>query len=304
MGSQLARRHPDRRAAEIASRQYGVISRRQLLAAGLGKRAIDHRLATGRLHPLHRGIYAVGHRALTREGVWMAATLACGDDAVVSHLDAAALWGLMAPRPGAVHVTVPTRAGRARRAGITLHRVPLPAADATAHRRIPVTTPARTLVDVAAILPIRAVERAIDEAHFLHLLRDGSIESTLERNADRVGARCLATRLERHEPGSTRTRSELEERFLALCAGHRLPRPRVNASIEGLEVDFLWPAAGVVVETDGYAAHARRGTLERDHERDLRLRAVGYEVLRFTWRQVNVRGAWVAARVAEALGRS
>lgn len=220
MGSQVARDHPDRRVADVASAQHGVISRAQLLAGGLGARAIDHRLAAGRLHPLHRGVYALGHRALTREGAWVAATLACGDGAVVSHFDAAGLWGLVAPRSGHVHVTVPTRAGRARRKG----------------------------------------------------------------------------------PGSTRTRSELEERFLALCTAHHLPRPCVNAVIEGYEVDFLWPAAGLVVETDGYAAHARRGTLERDHERDIRLRAAGYEVLRFTWRQVTARGYWVATSVADVLG--
>lgn len=303
MGSQLAQHRPDRRAAEIASAQHGVISRGQLLDAGMGARAVDHRVATGRLHPLHRGVYAVGHRAVTREGKWVAATLACGDGAVISHLDAAAVWRLVAPPLGPVDVTAPTRAGRARRAGIALHRVTLPAADATTHRGIAVTAPARTLVDLAAVLPIRAVERAVDEAHFLHLLQNRSMDETLERNAPRLGARRLATLLERHEPGSTRTRSELEERFLTLCASHGLPRPRVNTVVEGFEVDFLWPSAGVIVETDGYAAHARHTTLERDHERDRCLRGAGYEVLRFTWRQVVARDAWVATRVAAELSR-
>lgn len=236
----------------------------------------------------------------------MAATLACGDGAGVSHFDAAGLWGLVAPRSGHVHVTVPTRAGRARRKGLWLHRVPLTPAEASTRRRIAVTTPARTLVDLAAVLPVRAVERAIDEAHYLRLIDDGAIKSALDRSAGRAGERRLAAILQRHEPGSTRTRSELEERFLALCTAHHLPRPCVNAVIEGYEVDFLWPAAGLVVETDGYAAHARRGTLERDHERDIRLRAAGYEVLRFTWRQGRLAGigwprAWPTCSASDLL---
>lgn len=303
MGSQVGHEHPDRRVARIASAQHGVVSRPQLLAAGLRPRSIHHRLATGRLHSLHRGVYAVGHRALTREGTWLAAALACGDGAVISHLDAAELWGLVRSHGrGPVHVTVPTRAGRARRDGIRVHRVPLAAGDVMRRRSVEVTTVARTLVDVAALLDGRPLERALDEAHYLGLLDSSVLAVTLDRNAGRAGARRLGAVLAGHEPGSTRTRSELEERFLALCSAHRLPRPRVNVVVDGLEVDFLWAASRVIVETDGYAAHNGLGAFERDHERDLRLRAARYEVLRFTWRQVTTRGRWVAESVADALG--
>lgn len=262
MGSQVGHEHPDRRVARIASAQHGVASRPQLLAAGLRPRSIDHRLATGRLYSLHRGVYAVGHR---------------------------------------VHVTVPTRAGRARRGGIRIHRVPLTDGDATRRRGVAVTTVARTLVDVAALLDGRPLERALDEAHYLGLPRLERARGNAGPQRRTRGRAQAGTVLGGHEPGSTRTRSELEEGFLALCSAHRLPRPRVNAVVDGVEVDFLWAAARVIVETDGYAAHNGRGAFERDHERDLRLRAARYEVLRFTWRQVTTRGRWVAESVADAL---
>lgn len=177
-------------------------------------------------------MYAVGHRALTREGTWLAAALACGDGAVISHLDAAVLWGLLrSQRRGPVHVTVPTRTGRARREGIRVHRVPLTAGDVTRRRGVAVTTVARTLVDVATLLDGRPLERALDEAHYLDLLDSRVLAATLDRNAGRAGARRLGTVLAGHEPGSTRTRSELKERFLALCSAHRSAGGRARESM-------------------------------------------------------------------------
>jgi len=151
------------------------------------------------------------------------------------------------------------------------------------------------------MLSRRRLERALDEAAYLHLLPAGALAATLKRNAGRTGSPALRTALATHTPGTTRTRSELEERFLALCRRHRLPQPLVNARVADLEVDFYWPAHALVVETDGYASHSRPSRLERDHERDLCLRAADHAVLRFTYRQVTERPGRVAASVRREL---
>ncbi len=183
-----------------------------------------------------------------------------------------------------------------------VHRARLRRADVTIWKGIPVTTAARTLVDIAPLVPRRRLERALDEAAYLGRLPGGTLAATLSRNAGRRGVPTLRAVLAEHTPGSTRTRSELEELFLRLCRVHTLPRPLVNAHVAGLEVDFLWPLERVVVETDGYASHSRRSTFERDHERDLRLEEAGYAVRRFTYRQITRNAAAVAASVRRALG--
>jgi hypothetical protein len=233
-------------------RQYGLVTRGQLGELGLGAHGISERIRTGRLHRIRRGVYAVGHAAVRREAYWLAAVLTCGRDAVLSHRSAAALWEIRFSQAATVEVTVPSQAGRLKRHGVRVHRSRrLVGDDVTVHRRIPVTTVSRTLLDLADILPTQPLKRAIHEAEYRGLLDLMALAATAERNPGRKGAKVLA--LAKGPPELTR--SELEDRFLELCRHHHLPSPAVGARVEGFEVDFLWPNERVVVETDGLAAH-------------------------------------------------
>jgi hypothetical protein len=245
---------PDRAVARVAARQHGIVAIAQLQQAGLGRGAVSRRVAAGRLYRVHRGVYAVGHPGLSAEATWMAAVLACGKGAALSHRSAAELCGLLELRHGPAHVSVPAAGGRAQRAGIRVHRIPsLGEAQVTRHRGIPVTTPARTLADLRSTVSPGELRRAIREAEFrrLPVQRDAHV-------GDRAG-------------------SELELVFLRLCRRHRLPEPEVNVVVGGFEVDFLWRAEGVIVETDGYRAHAGRQAFEDDRRRDNRLLAAGFK---------------------------
>lgn len=265
---------------------HGVVSRAQLLSAGLSRRAIEHRLVRGRLYPIHRGVYAVGDPRLSRLGTWAAAILACGRGAALSHLSAAALWKLLPDQPGAVHVSVPRRAGQSR-PRLVIHRSStLTDQEVTIHQGIRVTTPQRTVIDISELLPQRRLARALDEADAAGLLGAGDIDAMLASAIGRRGQLALKQIATEHGLGSTLTRSELEERFLALCSESGLPRPRVNIRLEDMEVDFFWPRQGLVVETDGRRHHGTRDAFERDRARDQRLTAAGYRVVRFTYRQV------------------
>ena len=205
----------DRMVAVIAARQHGAISTAQLYAAGLTANGIARRVAAGRLHRVHRGVYAVGHAGLSREGAWMAAVVACGEGALLSHLSAAMLWGMLKSRQAAVHVSVPTPGGRARRKALHVHRcATLSPSHARLRSNIPVTSPARTLWDLRRVAPGDEFRRALRQAEFL--------------------------RLPIHELEADRTRSELERRFLALCRRARLPAPEVNVRVGAFLVDLLW----------------------------------------------------------------
>src|SRR5215212_5361421 len=276
--------------AELARRQHGVVGRSQLVDLGLGPDAIDWRVRRRRLHTVHRAVYAVGHLGLTRYGQFMAAVLACGDGAALSHISAAVLWNLLKDRGGPVHVTAPTKR-KAR--GVVVHWSAL---DGERVRRagVVVTTPARTLLDLADVVPRRTLERAMDEAEYLRLDTDG-----LGPRHGRTGTGVLASVLAVHRPGTTRTRSELEEMFLALCDDHGIDRPDVNVHIEGFECDFVFREQWLVVETDGAAAHGTRRALERDPLRDATLLAAGWRVWRLSYEQVVGR----PQRLAEELGR-
>jgi len=273
----------------IADTQYGVIARAQLLALGLSADAIGRRVRSGRLRPLHRGVYAVGHLVLWREAHWLAATLARGARPVLSYVAAAAHWGSRPTAATYIDVTVPRAAAR-RRPGLRVHRhASLLAEETTMHEAIPVTTPARTLLDLAATLPRRAVERAVDQAEVLRLFDLVALNATIEAHAARPGAPLLRAVLEEHDAGTTVTRSELEERFLGLCSENGIDRPRVNSRIADLEVDFHWPDRRLVVEVDGYGFHGTRAAFERDRRRDATLAAAGLRVLRFSHLQLTTR---------------
>jgi very-short-patch-repair endonuclease/predicted transcriptional regulator of viral defense system len=288
----------DRRIARLAERQHGVVATRQLAALGLQQRAVSYRAAAGRLHRVHRGVYAVGHTVLTANGRRMAAVLAAGPGAVLSHASAAALWEIRPTNATRIDVTVRTKRGRARR-GLRIHRTStLQADEVTDHQGIPVTTPSRTLLDLAATLPRRALERALDEAEVQELYDLTSLTAIARAHAGERGARALTEALD-HDPGTTLTDSELEELMLALCDEHRLERPKPQTRVAGLRVDFYFAAARLVVETDGYRYHRTRRAFERDRERDAILARAGYRTLRFTHRQLTKRAAEVAATITK-----
>lgn len=275
------------RIARLAERQHGVVARRQLLALGLGPRAVDSRMRRGWLHPVQRGVYAVGHRGLSARGRWLAAVLACGDGAVLSHVSAAALWDLRSSSSSAVHVTVPSGAGRARRPGIAVQRSRgLRDDEVTVREGIPVATVARTLLDVAGMLAPGPLERAVERSVFLALFDLTAVEAMLVRHPNRKGAGTLSAIVANLHADPQATRSELEDLFMDLCAAHSVPRPEVNQHVHGFVVDFLWREQKLIVETDGRQAHATPIAFERDRARDAALTVAGYRVVRFTYRQI------------------
>ena len=274
---------PDAAIGRIASEQHGVVSRQQLIAAGLSETGIARRVESGRLHRIHRGVYAVGHRGLSLEGRWMAAVLACGEGAALSHRSAACLWGLLRPQSGLIVISTPKTSGRHRRTGIRIHRCQSLAPSLITRRRsIPVTTPARTISDLKRVASAAEHQRAVRQAEVLGL------------DTGHTG----------HSVEDDGTRSELERRFLLLCRRYRLPPPEVNIRVAGLLVDFTWRDHGLVVETDGYRFHRGRAAFEDDRARDLRLRQAGFDVIRLSYRQVLNGPEQVAGVLREALSQN
>jgi Protein of unknown function (DUF559) len=275
---------PEGRIAAIAAAQGGRISRAQLLALGVRPGAIDHRVRVGWLHVRQRGVYAVGSPAETPDGRWWEALLAYGEDVALSHASAAAVCELQSAVPGLVELTSP-RSGIKDRPGIRVRRswVLLPH-EVTRRRGMRVTTPARTVLDLAARSGVRDIERLVDRAVALGLLDLSDLERGLRDHPGRAGVPRVRAVIATYTP--TVTRSELEERFLDLCSREGIPRPIVNGRVCGLEVDAHWPVAMLVVELDGYAYHRSPSAFETDRARDVRLSLAGYRVLRFTYRQI------------------
>lgn len=303
MDPQNRRDPPTRAIAGLADGQYGVVGRRQLLELGLSSTVIRGRLRGGALIPLHRGVYAVGHRRLTRDGVWMAAVLAAGDEAVLSHRDAATLHGLGRWEFGRVEVTTPGCARSTERVRVFSRRT-LGADDSANVAGIPVTSVARTLVDLAEVLATDRLARALSEAERTNVLDVHTLESALERVAGRPGPgharlRAVLDELARH--GTQLTRFELERRLRALVRDHGLPRPRLNAYVDEDEVDMLWQSRRVVVEADGWEFHRGRAAFARDRAKTNRLTLKGYLVLRFTHDEIAHRPAHVADEIRRAL---
>jgi very-short-patch-repair endonuclease/predicted transcriptional regulator of viral defense system len=292
----------------VAERQHGVVSLPQLqLVGGLGRAAVAKRAAVGRLHRVHRGVYAVGRPQLTMHGRWMAAVLACGGGALLSRRSAAGLSGLRRDGRLATDVCVPC-AGVRGRPGIDLHRsTTLAERDITTVDGIPCTTVARTLVDLGDVVNRRAVERAVDQAEVLRVFDLRAVHEVLDRVGPRRGAGTLRAVLAGYEE-PTITRRELEERFLALVRAASLPSPVVNAWITlddnmAYQADFLWRKQRLIVETDGRDVHTTRKAFEHDRERDQRLTLAGFTVVRFTWRQITREQRRVAAALASLLAR-
>lgn len=292
----------DWRLAALAGRQHGVVTAAQLTCLGVRRGAVAARLQSGRLHRLHPGVYAVGHAALSTEARYLAAVCAGGPGAALSHRSAAAWWGLLRAQPGAgVDVTTPRRS-RKPAAGLVLHRTRRLAGDEVTRRAgVPVTSVARTLLDLADRVTPRQLERCVHEAAVLRILAPEEPSNVLARANGRRGAATLRALLE--EPPAP-TRSVLEDRFLALCRDSGLPPPEVGAHRAGMEVDFLWPSDWLVVEVDGFAFHGTRAAFERDRRRDAALARAGHRVARFSWPQVTASPEEVSATVKALLSSS
>ncbi|HEX4669922.1 MAG TPA: DUF559 domain-containing protein [Solirubrobacterales bacterium] len=285
----LQTRGVDALLAAAAEVQHGVVARVQLLEWGVKPSAIDRRLRGQRLHRLHDGVYAVGHRVVSRQARWLAAVLACGPGAVLSHRSAAALWGIR-PWSGVPEVTTPTKSRST--SSVRRHFSVLSCDEMAIEDGIPTTTVPRTLFDLASTTSVDVVENGLRQTEYLQLRDRLSLLDLLDRYPHRRGAptirKCLARRA---ESPSGRARSPLEERFLSFLRRYQLPLPRLNAWIPleptSYEVDCLWSATKTIVELDGYEGHGTRGAFREDRTRDRRLRVAGYGVTRIAWAQLD-----------------
>lgn len=296
-----------RRLWALVERQHGVISRQQLMALGYTRHAIDHRIARGRLHPIHRGVYAVGRPELSRHGDMMAAVLACGPNAAISHETAAELWRLRRAERGPIEVSVP-RARRPRRSGLRVHqRTILVPGAVTECEGVPVTSVTLVLVDLAGRLRPRHLEAAVNMADSLDLLDAERLRATLEEFPRVKGVAPLRRLLDRE--AFRLTDSELERMFRQLASGAGLPPPDTQEGIDGFRVDFVWPDVGLVVETDSLRYHRTAVTQRRDALRDHTHLLGDRESVRFTHFQIAhekshvvraLRKAWAKAQMLHA----
>ncbi len=286
------------RLAGLAGAQHGVVARRQLLAIGVTKEEIDGRVRSGGLHLIHRGVYAVGHTAITRRGRWMAAVLASGPGAVLSHASAAGLWGIWGSGAGETQVTVP-RKTRSQRS-IHRHFSLLPDDEREFVDGIPVTSAARTVLDLAGERGTGPAEAALREMEYLRIYGAVSLPVLIERHSNHRGSTIVRGCLERlaEDPGG-RIRSHLEELFLPFLDANQIPRPRLNPWLdlgsERVQVDCLWPDARLIGELDGFQAHGTKRAIARDKRRDRRLAAAGYRVIRITYAQLRNEPAALAS---------
>lgn len=280
----------DGEIGELATRQHGVVQHEQLLRLGLGARGIRHRVSSGRLHRIHRGVYAVGHRRLTRQGWWMAAVLAGGEGAALSHRPAGAAHGLRAwsGRPA-----ITASGWRRSTPLIEIHASSLPADEVTVLDGIPITTVARTLLDLATLLGPAALERAVNEAEKRELGDALSVAALLERHRGERGTAALRLALDAPSFGRGVTDLRLEERFVRFIAERRLPHPELNAWIvlgdRRYRVDCLWREQRLVVELQSHAHHSTPRAMARDAERSRRLLLAGWRVIYVTWAQLHRR---------------
>lgn len=285
----------------LAGEQHGLVTREQLLASGLAPQTVKTRVRAKGLRPVHRGVYLVGPPVAPRLRE-MAAVLACGPGAVVSHRSAAALWDLLSPpmAPAAVDITVPFHR-RGHRPGIRVHRTSrLDPSETSAKERIPVTTPARTVLDLAGELRPQELERVLALVEREGLSTPAEVSSLIARHPRRPGIGMLRA-LVQGGASPTLTRSRAEERFLALTRKAQLPLPEVNVGVAGYEVDFFWRSKRLVVEVDGFAFHSSRRELKRDRRRDAALLMKGVRVIRVTWDQILGEPEAVVALVAHGL---
>jgi very-short-patch-repair endonuclease len=295
-----------RAAWALARRQHGVIARWQLLELGFHPQAIKHRIAKGRLHPVHRGVYAVGRPDLTREGHWMAAVLACGPEAYLSFHSAGAHWGILPPRSGngapstPIHVSLQAAVVR-QPAGIRVHRTTtLIPADLTTHREIPITSPTRTLIDLATVLDLRQLEAAVNEADKLDLVDPETLRAALDARKGQPGVPALRELLDRHT--FRLTDSELERRFLRIVRRAGLPLPETQVKLAG-RVDFHWSKLGLVVETDGWRYHRTPAQQAKDNRRMQVHVAAGRSAVRISHYEIRHEADRVTTLLADLVRR-
>jgi very-short-patch-repair endonuclease len=287
--------------AALAARQHGVVARPQLLRLGFSRRELDGLLARDFLHPLHRGVYAVGHTRLTAKGRWMAAVLACGPGAVLSHRSAVALWDLRPIPSGPVDVAVVARSRRSR-TGIRVHSVrSLHEDDRGEVDGIPVTSIHRTLLDYAGLARRQQLRHAVEAGLRRELLDGGAFEALLGRSRGRRGAKPLRAVLDEIRGPAPWTDSELERAFLSLVRDAGLPEPSANVLVEGERVDCFWRRARLVVEVDSYRFHKSRAEFEADRKRDAKLMLAGHRVLRVTQRRVQLEAGELLATLRALL---
>lgn len=295
---------PDRELARLAARQHSVVAHWQIAELGLSPDGITTRVKAGRLHRIHRGVYAVGHPRLTLHGRYVAAVLAAGRHAVLSHASALALYDLRPRRAGPIDVTVPARGRRATLAGVRLHCVrALPAGDRTARHGIPVTTVARALLDYAEQAGRQELRLAIEAAERHELVDLGDLHAVIARGNGRRGASVLANALEALNGEAPDTRSELERTMLAFVREHGLPEPQTNVLVAGELVDCYWPGARLIVEVDSWLFHKTRNDFENDRRRDAKLQALGYVVIRVTARRLQREPKRVAGEIRSVLAK-
>ncbi len=286
----------DRAVVRLAAGQHGVVTRGQLVELGLGRTAIDWWISRGRLHRLHRGVYLVGHPVPPRFALGLAAVLACGDGAVMSHRSACVLWELIRGSDDDIDVTVP--GNRRHRPGIRVHRTCLVRSECTKRHGIPVTTAARALLDFSEQGTGREVERAFYEALAQRRTSPPQLGKLLEDSPGRKGTRTLQALLDQYGT-PTVTRHEAENILFALIRKGRLPGPARNIRVGGHELDFFWQSERLNAEIDGYQWHRYR--MERDQVRDAELQAQGIRVVRISWRTLTTEPEAVLVRLAQAL---
>jgi very-short-patch-repair endonuclease len=290
----------DIEVARIAELQRGILARSQLVAAGLSPAAIKHRLRTGHLHVLYPGVYLLGRPRLEPLAAATAAVIYAGGQGVLSHHTAARMWSLFDGPESPVELSAVGTGMRSRR-GLTVHRTrSLSQADVRLYMGLPVTSPARTLLDLAGILDMAELEAAYAMALRRKFVRLDEISAAIARAPRRMGIATLRALLD-HGEQPTLTRSRYERKLRALIRAADLPQPLVNTKVEGHEVDFFWPQHRLVLEFDGFGTHGRRSSFETDRLRDQRLVAAGHRVLRITARQIDFTPHAVIARLAAAL---
>jgi very-short-patch-repair endonuclease len=290
----------DRAASWVARQQLNVVTTAQLYACRIGPSAIATRRRRDLLHRVHHGVYLVGPLTFLPGARELAAVLACGESTHISHRSAAALYGLASAIDGPVEVTIIGISPR-RRAGIKAHRVPeLHPDDRALWNGIPITSPARTLLDFASQAQGDELERAIAEAYALKLTTEAEIRRVLDRHPRRAGAARLRAELDR-AGGPALTRREAERRMKLLLRQAGLPVPQTNVRIAGYPADFFWAKQRLIVEVDGFQFHGHRYAFERDRKRDAAHVLTGYRVIRITWLRLMEEPIAVAVIIARAL---
>lgn len=277
--------------AELAKRQFGVVTRAQLAESAVAQAEIVRWVDERRLHRVYPGVYAVGHDSLAIEGRLAAALFYAGKGATLSHTTAGWWWGILTAKPTRLHVAAPGRRRSLKDVQVHCRR----SCERVWHKRLPLTPPAQTLLDIACVLSLQMLRRALAEAEHRRLVTADDVAAVLGRG--KPGSAALRVALERHRPELAQTRSHMEEAFALLCERVFVKQPRFNVWIAGWLVDTVWFEERVVVELDSRTAHSTARAIENDHRRDLDLRAAGFTVLRYTWRQLTEETERVVADV-------